>query len=94
MECNNKKIKVHKIVLALHSPVFAAMFKPPMKEAAENKVEITDFSFEIVEKIVQILYDRNLVPDFTINEFLKIFFEICCKIFDCNAYGRVCFVKI
>uniref|UniRef100_A0A914YJ00 BTB domain-containing protein n=1 Tax=Panagrolaimus superbus TaxID=310955 RepID=A0A914YJ00_9BILA len=64
---DKKEIKIHKIILAAHSPVFAAMFKSPMKEAFENKVEIPDFSFDIVEMAIEFCYhqphDKNISFD-------------------------------
>uniref|UniRef100_A0AC34FLZ6 BTB domain-containing protein n=1 Tax=Panagrolaimus sp. ES5 TaxID=591445 RepID=A0AC34FLZ6_9BILA len=65
---DGKEIKVYKCLLAYHSPVFAAMFTSGLKEATANKVKITDFSFDIVEKAVKLCYHRKLVPDFTIEE--------------------------
>uniref|UniRef100_A0A914PYV1 BTB domain-containing protein n=1 Tax=Panagrolaimus davidi TaxID=227884 RepID=A0A914PYV1_9BILA len=65
-----KKLKqVHKCVLAGHSPVFTAMFKSSaMKEAIENKVEISDFTFDIVEKVMKICYNYNSVTDEPLDE--------------------------
>uniref|UniRef100_A0AC34F9R4 BTB domain-containing protein n=1 Tax=Panagrolaimus sp. ES5 TaxID=591445 RepID=A0AC34F9R4_9BILA len=65
---DKKEIKINKCVLACQSPVFDAMFNSAMKEAIENKVEITDFSFDIVEKAVKLCYDFNLVPDISIED--------------------------
>uniref|UniRef100_A0AC34F457 BTB domain-containing protein n=1 Tax=Panagrolaimus sp. ES5 TaxID=591445 RepID=A0AC34F457_9BILA len=45
----NQNIKAHKTVLANRSSVFATMFKTEFKEGQENKVELTDFSFKVVE---------------------------------------------
>jgi hypothetical protein len=66
---DGEEIKVHKCVLAGHSPVFTAMFKSSaMKEAMENKVEIPDFTFDIVEKAMEICYNQNLVTDEPLDE--------------------------
>uniref|UniRef100_A0AC34F832 BTB domain-containing protein n=1 Tax=Panagrolaimus sp. ES5 TaxID=591445 RepID=A0AC34F832_9BILA len=67
---DKKEIKVHKCILAAHSPVFAAMFKPPMKEANENKVEISDFSYETVEKALKLCYDQMFYADLSYDESL------------------------
>lgn len=41
-----------------------------MKEAAENKVKISDFSFEIVEKAVKLCYRCIPVSDSSVGESL------------------------
>uniref|UniRef100_A0A914YNV1 BTB domain-containing protein n=1 Tax=Panagrolaimus superbus TaxID=310955 RepID=A0A914YNV1_9BILA len=65
---DKKEIKVHKNILAAHSPVFAAMFQPLMKEAIENKVEITDFSYEIVKMAVKLCYHQTYDENISIDE--------------------------
>jgi hypothetical protein len=51
------RIPAHKYVLAVQSPVFRAMFKAPMLEAATNEVEITDFQEPVVREFVRFLYE-------------------------------------
>uniref|UniRef100_A0AC34GT95 BTB domain-containing protein n=1 Tax=Panagrolaimus sp. ES5 TaxID=591445 RepID=A0AC34GT95_9BILA len=63
-----KEIKIDRICLAFHSPVFDAMFQSSMKEAIEKKMEITDFSYEIVEKAVQLCYGFNILSEISSDE--------------------------
>uniref|UniRef100_A0AC34FB70 BTB domain-containing protein n=1 Tax=Panagrolaimus sp. ES5 TaxID=591445 RepID=A0AC34FB70_9BILA len=75
---DKKEIKAHKCVLAAHSPVFASMFKSPSKETTENKIEITDFSFETVDKAVKLCYGFTckFFPTLSVNDlFLLIKFS-------------------
>uniref|UniRef100_A0AC34FU89 BTB domain-containing protein n=1 Tax=Panagrolaimus sp. ES5 TaxID=591445 RepID=A0AC34FU89_9BILA len=52
---DKKKIKVHKCVLAAHSPVFALWYiNSRMKEA----IEISDYLFEIVEMTIKVCYNQ------------------------------------
>uniref|UniRef100_A0A914XXW2 BTB domain-containing protein n=1 Tax=Panagrolaimus superbus TaxID=310955 RepID=A0A914XXW2_9BILA len=52
-------LKAHKNVLALRSSVFATMFKSEFKEGQENKVEITDFPFKVVEFGIKSCYIKT-----------------------------------
>lgn len=52
----NRELKAHKAMLAGHSSVFAAMFNSDMKECAENRVEIDDIDYEVVEQMLQFIY--------------------------------------
>jgi hypothetical protein len=50
-------IAAHKYILAVHSPVFRAMFKNRMHEASSNSVTINDFSAPVVRAFVSFLYE-------------------------------------
>uniref|UniRef100_A0A914QCH1 BTB domain-containing protein n=1 Tax=Panagrolaimus davidi TaxID=227884 RepID=A0A914QCH1_9BILA len=65
-----KGIEVHKNVLACQSSVFTAMLKLHTKEAKENKVVISDFTFEIVEKGIKLCYTQLHVSDCSVKESL------------------------
>jgi hypothetical protein len=54
-----EEIAAHKYVLALRSPVFRAMLKAGMKEAATNTIEITDFAEPVVRAFVRFLYENR-----------------------------------
>lgn len=58
----SKKIRVHKIVLAIQSSVFAAMFESKMLEQKESKMNIGDFSSGSVEQFIGYMYTGE-VPD-------------------------------
>uniref|UniRef100_A0AC34G807 BTB domain-containing protein n=1 Tax=Panagrolaimus sp. ES5 TaxID=591445 RepID=A0AC34G807_9BILA len=61
---DEKEIKAHKIVLQYHSPVFAEM----LNDENLKKITISNVSYGTVDRGIKLLYDPNLVPDFTINE--------------------------
>uniref|UniRef100_A0A914QZI3 BTB domain-containing protein n=1 Tax=Panagrolaimus davidi TaxID=227884 RepID=A0A914QZI3_9BILA len=77
ISADGKEIHAHKSVLAARSPVFSRMFETAMKEANENKVNIEDFTFNIVEKAIKLCYHQSLVPYSTLEEKTKLlqFFE-------------------
>lgn len=51
-----REIKAHKNILAVRSPVFAAMFDSDMEESAQNRVTITDLDYEVVEQMLRYMY--------------------------------------
>uniref|UniRef100_A0A914QQB2 BTB domain-containing protein n=1 Tax=Panagrolaimus davidi TaxID=227884 RepID=A0A914QQB2_9BILA len=56
----DQEIKVHKWIICAHSPVFKAEMESGIKESIERKIEITDFSFEIVKIFVEYCYERDI----------------------------------
>uniref|UniRef100_A0A914Y816 BTB domain-containing protein n=1 Tax=Panagrolaimus superbus TaxID=310955 RepID=A0A914Y816_9BILA len=55
------------------SPVLAAMLESGLKESAENKMYIPDFSFEIVEAAIKLCYNRYIPLNFTLEDILSIY---------------------
>lgn len=54
-----KRFQVHKCVLSIRSPVFAAIFKTNMKESLENEMKIEEFSGEAVKEFLGYLYTNK-----------------------------------
>uniref|UniRef100_A0AC34QQT5 BTB domain-containing protein n=1 Tax=Panagrolaimus sp. JU765 TaxID=591449 RepID=A0AC34QQT5_9BILA len=69
----NQEIKVSKDLLKIYSPVFAAMFETDCIEAKENKVEIKDFTLDVVKIVVKILYSGT-IPSGSTFEMMQ---EVC-----------------
>ncbi|GBM77496.1 hypothetical protein AVEN_226398-1 [Araneus ventricosus] len=49
LKCGSASIPAHKLILSARSPVFAAMFKNPMKETHKNEVDITDIDASVLQ---------------------------------------------
>ncbi|GBM95827.1 Speckle-type POZ protein-like B [Araneus ventricosus] len=56
LKCGNASIPAHKNILSARSPVFAAMFKNPMKENHENEVDISDMDVSVVRIMLTYIY--------------------------------------
>uniref|UniRef100_A0A914Q5B1 BTB domain-containing protein n=1 Tax=Panagrolaimus davidi TaxID=227884 RepID=A0A914Q5B1_9BILA len=67
-----KEIKVHKLILKNCSNVFQAMFNSKMKESIDNTVEITDFSFEVVETGIKMIYNCDFETSLSMNDLMKL----------------------
>ncbi|XP_043287596.1 TD and POZ domain-containing protein 4-like [Venturia canescens] len=57
---DDKELPAHKVVLALRSKVFEAMFLSDMKEKDTSTVEIVDTTAEIFEEFLKYLYTGEL----------------------------------
>lgn len=53
---NSQKFKVHKIVLAAQSTVFAAAFTIDMKESLHSTMDIDDFEADVVGAMLEFMY--------------------------------------
>lgn len=49
-------LPAHKAILAVRSPVFAAMFEHDMQESKENTVKIVDIRQEVFEEMLRFIY--------------------------------------
>uniref|UniRef100_A0AC35EXL4 BTB domain-containing protein n=1 Tax=Panagrolaimus sp. PS1159 TaxID=55785 RepID=A0AC35EXL4_9BILA len=67
---DGKETTAHKLILYSQSAVFSAMLNSNMKESNENKVVISDFSFDIVEAAVKMIYNCNCVTSFNIDDLM------------------------
>lgn len=56
MIIGKKKFHAHKAILAVRSPVFAAMFEHDMQESKENTVKIADIRAEVFQEVLRFIY--------------------------------------
>jgi len=57
---DGKLVKAAKYILAIHSPVFKAMLENEWKDSRENRIDITDCSYETMEAFVKVLHGIKL----------------------------------
>lgn len=57
---NKKCLYANKNLLCSHSKVFEAMFHCDLKESADNKIEITDTSYDIFKELLFFLHNDYL----------------------------------
>ncbi|XP_008548708.1 kelch-like protein 7 [Microplitis demolitor] len=52
----NEELPSHKIILSAHSPVLHAMLTTVMKEGKENRIEIKNFTADIIAEMLEYFY--------------------------------------
>jgi hypothetical protein len=65
IECEKQELKIHKSVLTSRSLVFKAALKKCWEESKENKITITDFSYETVKIAIEFCYEQYNDDDIT-----------------------------
>uniref|UniRef100_A0AC34R1R0 BTB domain-containing protein n=1 Tax=Panagrolaimus sp. JU765 TaxID=591449 RepID=A0AC34R1R0_9BILA len=70
---DDEKIKVHRNIIAVASPVFAAMLKPHCKEFKEGSVDIMDFDADTINNAVELMYTRKVDDKLNIEELLDLY---------------------
>lgn len=90
IEVEGQRLKVHKLVLAMRSPIFAAMFSADMKESRENLLNLGHIDTSVVKIFVDYMYtnklDQNASRDLaTIVELMKLAeqYQIICLRIEC-----------
>lgn len=56
---NGKTLHVHKDILSVHSPVFAAMFNQEWRESSIHVVTVEDFKFQTILAMVAYIYSSG-----------------------------------
>ena len=57
--CGEKTFSCHKNILSARSPVFKAMFQADMKETTSGKVEIKDYSPDVIQQMIRFIYSSR-----------------------------------
>ena len=61
--CGGKVFNCHEFVLSARSPVFRAMFHHDMTESKTKNIIISDFSPDVIVKMLQFIYSGRVVLD-------------------------------
>jgi BTB/POZ domain len=85
-ECQGKKLRAHKVILAAASPVFEAMFKEGTKELEENYVIIQDIESDVFEVFLRFLYSGNVDQ---LDEMFTDLFPVADK-YDVQPLRKIC----
>uniref|UniRef100_A0A7E4ZXD7 BTB domain-containing protein n=1 Tax=Panagrellus redivivus TaxID=6233 RepID=A0A7E4ZXD7_PANRE len=56
------RLKVHRSMLSLMSPVFQSYFEHDTKESQTGVIDITDFDFNTVQNVIDYAYGRDIEP--------------------------------
>lgn len=64
----DRQLRAHKSILAARSSVFFALFSSDMIENKENKIEITDVSYDVMKEVLRFLYSGEVK---NLNKFKK-----------------------
>ncbi|XP_014224356.1 speckle-type POZ protein B-like [Trichogramma pretiosum] len=62
---DDSSIPAHKIILAMASPVFKAMFTHDMLESKKNSIEITDTPYNILVEMLRYIYTGDIASTTT-----------------------------
>ena len=88
----DKKFKVHRIILAAQSSVFAALFKSQMIEGLLLSADITDVEPDIFEKMLQFIYTNKIDKEDlknSIDELLAVADK-----YDLKKLKRICAIEL
>lgn len=80
---DDNEYSTSKLLLAIHSPVFRAMFTSGMAESTLNEIRITDFNFETVRAMITFMYNPKYWEIYAATS------TTCCKVFQsvkCSLY--------
>ncbi|GMR55420.1 hypothetical protein PMAYCL1PPCAC_25615, partial [Pristionchus mayeri] len=72
LNIEEKKLHVSKELLALHSPVFTAMFFGDFAEKGKEEVKIKDVVYEEFVDLLHFLYHKSTITDRTVPHILKL----------------------
>ena len=58
---SGEELRCHKSFLAMHSPVFEAMFSSNFKETKADRAEMMGFSVDTVRRFLEFIYEKTEV---------------------------------